>query len=127
MASSGYTQREINTNDTTYANALNTKYDETNNYSKAEIDSRFTTSNLSITTLVIASSVDLGGICRMVKSVDTTTSSTERFSLTSVSNYNIWLPLFSIVYKVDTMQCNLYVDKADMLAKIIWTLNIGKL
>ena len=119
MASSGYTQREINTNDTTYANALNTKYDETNTYSKAEIDSRFTTSNLSITTLVIASSVDLGGICRMVKSVDTTTSSTERFSLTSVSNYNIWLPLFSIVYKVDTMQCNLYVGKADMLAKII--------
>ena len=54
-----------------------------------------------------SSSVDLGGVFQLVKSVGNSTLSSERVSLTSVSNSNAWLSLFSIKYNVDTMHCNL--------------------
>ena len=54
-----------------------------------------------------SSSVDLGGVFQLVKSVGNSTLSSERVSLTSVSNSNAWLSLFSINYNVDTMHCNL--------------------
>ena len=113
LASNAYTKQEIYTNSSIYANALNNKADKTktNSYLKTEIYNRFTT-------LSNSSSADLGNIYRLVKSIDNNTFSIERFSLTSVSNSNAWLSLFSSVYDVDTMHCNLYVDKTDIFVKL---------
>ena len=44
-----------------------------------------------INTKVNSSSIDLGDIYRLVKSVDNNTFSIERFSLNSVSNSNVWM------------------------------------
>ena len=84
---------------------------------KAELYSKFITSNLLINKLSNSSSVDLGGIYRLVKAVDNKTFSIERFSLNSVSNFNVWLSSFSTEYNVDTMHCKLYDDKTDMFDK----------
>ena len=82
------------------------------------INSKFTTSNLLITTKVNSSSVALGDIYRLVKSVDNNTFSIERFSLNSVSNSNVWLSFFLIEYDVVIMHCKLYVDTTYMFAKL---------
>ena len=68
LASNAYTKQEIYTNSSIYANALNNKADKTktNSYLKTEIYNRFTT-------LSNSSSVDLGSIFRLVKSVDNNT------------------------------------------------------
>ena len=81
---------------------------------KAELDSKFTTSNLVINTLVSSSSVELGGIYRLGKSVDNKTLSIELCSLNSVSNYNIWWSWFSTECNVDATHWKVYVDKTDM-------------
>ena len=65
-----------------------------------------------------SSSVDLGGVFQLVKSVGNSTLSSERVSLTSVSNSNAWLSLLSIEYNVETMHCNLWVDRTDMFMKV---------
>ena len=54
----------------------------------------------------------------MVKSVAYNTFSIERFSLNSASNSMVWSSLVSIGYTVDTLHCKLYVDKADIVAKL---------
>ena len=77
---------------------------------KTEIDTKFAA--------LPASSVDLGSISRLVKSTDTKTCSIERYSLNVISNSNVWMSLFSIVYDVDSMHCRLIVDKTDMVDKI---------
>ena len=71
-------------------NALDNNADESNTYLKAELDFKFTTSNLlKTTTLSNSPSVDLGGICRLVKSADHNTFSIDRCSLNSLSTYMV--------------------------------------
>ena len=94
---------------------MNNKADKSNTCLKAEIDNRFTTSNLLINTLYNSSSVDLGDVYRLVKSVDNNTFSLAIFSLNSVSNSMVWMLLLSIEYDVDTMHCRLYVDKTQIV------------
>ena len=104
---------------------MNNKADKSNTCLKAEIDNRFTTSNLLINTLYNSSSVDLGDVYRLVKSVDHTTFSIEIFSHSSVSNSMVWMSLFSIEYNVDTVHCNLHVDNTYMFAKLNEELSIA--
>ena len=61
-ASNVYTKEEINNNDMIYANALSNKADKTSSYSKTEIDSKFTTSNLLINSTVNISFIALGDV-----------------------------------------------------------------
>ncbi len=117
-ASNVYTKEEINNNDIMFANTLNNKADKTYTCLKTEVDSKFTTSNLLINTKVNSSSVDLGDIYRLIKSVDNNSFPIERVSLNSVSNSNVWISLFSIDYDVVIMHCKLYVDKTYIFAKI---------
>ena len=55
----------------------------------------------------------------MSKSTDHKTLYIDRCSLNVVSNANVWMSLFSIVYDVDTMHCKLYVDDTDMFDRLI--------
>ena len=118
LASNVYTKEEITNNDIMFANTLNNKADKTYTCLKTEVDSKFTTSNLLINTKVNSSSVDLGDIYRLIKSVDSNSFPIERVSLNSVSNSNVWISLFSIDYDVVLMHCKLYVDKTYIFAKL---------